>query len=162
MEPTSKTGLLLDVIISWIIPGSGYLRRGRYVRFLLIFVLINGTFLLGLALQGAVTLPIWDGSRGSISSTLTFIFQLGNGLLSGLSFFAVQWARRMNAIGAQPPTMVRFFSGWQPDITFELGSFYILVSGAMNYFLITNMYDRYRRDPLGRAIAGKTARDKAS
>ncbi|HPB30269.1 MAG TPA: hypothetical protein PLB62_02330 [Candidatus Sumerlaeota bacterium] len=158
----SGAGFVLDAVLNWLIPGAGYLRRGRYIRALLIFVLINGTFVAGLSLQGSVTPPIWDGSGGGIISMLTFIIQLGSGLFSGLSFFAVQGMRRMNALGFQPAPIVRFFSGWQPHATFELGSFYILVSGAMNYFFITNMYDRYRRDPLGRAIARKTARDKAS
>jgi len=35
---------------------------------------------------------------------------------------------------------------------YELGGFYLLVSGAMNYFVVTNFYDRYRAGRDGQSI----------
>jgi len=136
--------MALDLIGSWLLPGFGFFRRKRYVRGIILFIVIQLTFILGLSLKGSVALPVLDASGGSIISVLTFIIQLFNGASGLLSLGAVLWDQSLNAKGLVAGTGVRFLSGSQPHAFFELGAFYLLVSGAMNYFSIMNFYDRYK------------------
>jgi len=136
--------MALDLIGSWFVPGFGFFRRGRYARALVIFIVIEFTFLMGLLLKGGVALPVLDASGGSIISVLTFIIQLCNGLLSLVSLGAVLWDQSLALRGLNASGLVKFFCGSPPHAFFELGAFYLLVAGAMNYFTIMNFYDRYK------------------
>jgi hypothetical protein len=136
--------MALDLIGSWFLPGFGFFRRKQYARAIILFIMIELTFFLGLSLQGSVSLPVLDASGGSIISSLTFIIQLFNGVSGLLSLGAVLWDQSLAAKGLVAGTWIKFFSGSQPHAFFELGAFYLLVSGAMNYFSIMNFYDRYK------------------
>ena len=139
-----KENLTLEVIGSWMIPGFGFFLRGRRLRALFLFLVIEGTFFLGLMLQGGVTPPVLDPSGGGIISFLTFIIQLGNGLSSFFSLAASVWSANLRLQGLIPGPLVIFFAGNPPHALFDQASLYILVSGAMNYFAVTNFYDRYK------------------
>lgn len=139
-----KENLSLEVIGSWMIPGFGFFTRGRRIRALILFVIIEGTFFLGLMLQGGVTSPVLDPSGGGIISFLTFIIQLGNGLSGFFSLAASVWSTNLKTQGLIPGPLVIFFAGNPPKALFDQASLYILVSGAMNYFAVTNFYDRYK------------------
>jgi len=136
--------MALDLIGSWLVPGFGFFRRGKYARALILFIVIELTFFLGLLCHGGVALPVLDASGGSIISVLTFIIQLCNGLTSLLSLGAVLWDQSLTVKGLEPGSLVKLLSGSQPHAFFELGAFYLLVAGAMNYFSIMNFYDRYK------------------
>lgn len=149
--------LALDVVGSWLIPGLGFFRRGRYARAIALFLVIEGTFCIGLFLNGSVTPPILDFSGGGIISILTFLIQLANGLVSILSLGAHFWSGALVNQGLVPGQILKFFSGIQTHAFFELGGFYLLVSGAMNYFAVINFYDRYK--PGGKG--GNTGEEKS-
>ncbi|MBN1901003.1 hypothetical protein JW926_06720 [Candidatus Sumerlaeota bacterium] len=136
--------LILEAVGSWMIPGFGFFMRGCRIRALVLFVIIEGTFFLGLVFTGGVTPPVLDASGGGIISFLTFIIQLGNGLSGFLSFGASLWSANMKAQGLIPSPLVVFFAGYPPKALFDQASMYLLVSGAMNYFAVTNFYDRYK------------------
>ncbi len=136
--------LALDIMGSWFLPGFGFLRRGRYARAIVLFMIIEGTALFGLLLHGSVVFPILDVSGGGVISLLTFLIQLGNGAISLLCLVAGSLSDMMGVRGLRAGQMVRFFTGYPSDALFDLGSFYLLVSGAMNYFVVTNFYDRYK------------------
>ena len=144
--------LALDLIGSWLLPGFGYLRKKRYARALILFIIIEGTFFLGLVLKGSVTPPILDPSGGGVISFLSFLIQVGNGLLSIISFAAVFAFKKMGDFQLAPGPFLAFFAGEQPHAFFEMGGFYLLVSGAMNYFSVVNFYDRYKNGRNGCAI----------
>lgn len=139
-----KGNLTLEVLGSWMIPGLGFFLHGRRIRALVLFLVIEGTFFLGLALKGGITPPVLDPSGGGIISFLTFIIQLGNGVTGFLSLGASLWSTNLKAQGLIPSSLVVFFAGNPPKALFDQASLYLLVSGAMNYFAVTNFYDRYK------------------
>lgn len=139
-----KQNLTLEVFGSWMIPGLGFFLRGRRIRALILFLVIEGTFFLGLILQGGVTPPVLDPSGGGIISFLTFIIQLGNGLSGFFSLGASLWSANLKAQGLIPGPLVIYFAGDPPKALFDQASLYLLVSGAMNYFAVTNFHDRYK------------------
>lgn len=111
---------------------------------ILLFLLIQGIFMAGLLFHGSLTPPIIEKSGGGVISVLTFLIQLGNGIMGFLSFGSVLWTRNILESGATPGDVLKFFSGDQTHACYDLGSFYILVSGALNYFTLTTFYDRYK------------------
>ncbi len=140
-------GLLL-MLLSWLIPGAGFFAIGHRIRGIAIFALIQAPFLVGvLLLPGSVLPPVWSpGDHGAnIVNGLTFVTQLGNGLLSGIWLLGSgvdQWL----AAGASSEflsKMADLFKGDMPHALYELASFYLLVSGGLNYFCVCNFYDRH-------------------
>jgi hypothetical protein len=120
------------VFLSWLVPGAGFFALGQYARAFVLFVLVQTPFVFGVLLFGSVPLPAWaPGDYGfNIVNTLTFVIQMCNGLLSGIWLIG-------NVSGAQ------FFQGVESSPYFDLASFYIMVSGAANYFAFWNFYDRH-------------------
>ena len=134
-----KTSLTIDIIRGWQVPGFRLFRTKRSILGMPLLLVLELTFLLGLIMKGGVVLPTMNATGGGVISLLTFVIQLGNGLMSLLSLAATT----ENITGAAG----KFLGGTQPHALFELGGFYLLASGAMNYFAITNFYDRYRQCP---------------
>ena len=136
--------LLGQVVLSWLIPGSGFVLRKHYVRGIVLFLVINATFMLGVLLHGAVVWPIWHPrvEGFNVVNNFTFIVQLGNGLLSLLS------------LAGHSLTPNRVLTGQEWHAYFDLASFYLLVSGGMNYFVVCHFYDRFS----GRAEAKSRSR----
>jgi len=135
------------VVGSWLVPGLGFLVKRNYWRGVAIFLLLNGTFFLGLLLHGTVLVPEFAYSSPSfnIVSVLTFIGQMGNSGASLLCLANDHWNWRI----IRPV---------ESDPWFDLASLYLLVSGCMNYFCVCNYYDRY----LGRQEPGeKGAKESA-
>ena len=146
MNPGNKDSWLwADVVLSWLIPGFGFLHRKRYVRGVLLFVVIEGTFVVGLVLHGAVSIPIINLTGGGIIGFLSFVIQLGNGILGLVSLWAYTVVERIREQGLDPTGLIEFFGGRPSQALFEMGGFYLLVSGAMNYFATMNFYDRYKK-----------------
>ena len=119
-------------LLSWLIPGAGFLVLRQYARAAALFLLIETPFVIGVLLTGSVLLPAWTpGDWGfNIVNSLTFITQMGNGLLGGVWLIG-------GRMGAE------FFQGQEWGALFDLASFHIMVSGAMNYFAVCNFYDRH-------------------
>jgi TM2 domain-containing membrane protein YozV len=127
-------GLWAELFLSWLIPGSGFVLRKQYVRGIVLFLLINVTFMIGVFLHGAVAWPIWNPRTEegfNIVNNFTFIVELGNGLLSLLSLVGHQLMPN------------RMLTGQEWNANFDLAAFYLLVSGGMNYFVVCHFYDRF-------------------
>ena len=123
------------IFIGWLIPGAGFffLERRNWLRGAIFFVVIHLTFVLGVLLKGGVVWPIWITNPGfSILNDLTFVVQLGAGwpaLVSLLAYF-----RQWNGLAAV-----------EVHALYEIGSFYCLVCGAMNYFIIIQCLERSKK-----------------
>jgi hypothetical protein len=129
---------LILLVLSWLIPGIGFIAKGSIWRGLSLFVLINGTFALGLLLHGTVLIPQFRYSDPAfnIVSLLTFIGQIGDGGASLLTLARDQYYYGKLLAGG----------GWLPyemHPWFDLASLYLLVAGSANYFAVSNFYDRY-------------------
>jgi hypothetical protein len=135
-EEKSAIGSGIALLVgSWFVPGLGFIVKRNYWRGVVIFLLLNATFLIGLLLQGTVIMPDWRyWSPGfNVVNCLVFIGQMGNagaGLLSWIFLTPDQ-------------VHLRIFQPNERGPWFDLATLYLLVSGCLNYFCVCNFYDRY-------------------
>jgi TM2 domain-containing membrane protein YozV len=132
--------MLIALLLSWLVPGAGYMIYGRWGRGLTHFVTVGLTFGLGLVLHGSVLWPTWSfrSEDFNLINNFTFVTQMGSGLPALASFLASQ------ATGAQAGSM-SWLGGIHSHTNFELGSYYLIVAGALNYFAVGNLFDRINR-----------------
>jgi hypothetical protein len=125
-----------ELVVSWLIPGSGFILRKDTYRGIIIFFLLGLTFFLGLLLKGTVVFPVWSPTQEgfNVITILTFLAQMGYG---GLSLLCL--ASERLGIG--------FFQGDQAYAFFDLASFYLIIAGALNYLMLFNFYDRHLKPP---------------
>lgn len=132
--------IALALLLSWLVPGAGFMYCGRWARGLTHFVTIGVTFVLGLALHGAVLWPTWSLSSEDFNliNNFTFVTQMGSGLPALASFL-------VSRVTEAEPGPMSWLGGIQSHTNFELGSYYLIVAGALNYFAVGNLYDRLSR-----------------
>lgn len=130
--------------LNWVVPGSGWFLVGERARAWALVLLLNGVFLLGLGLKGAVIVPEFNfrSPTFNIINVLTFSVQVGAG---GPSFLSLG-ARDMQAKG-NDSAPVRFLAGKESAAVHDLGAFHLLLVGALNYFACCALYDRFRPRP---------------
>ena len=107
------------MLLAWLVPGLGHLLLGRRVRAAVFCAVIVVAFVVGLTLNGELTLP----QAGDPLSYLAAIAGLGNGVL----FF-----------------VARHFDLGQGAVTaagFEYGNTFLLTAGMMNLLLILDTHD---------------------
>ena len=133
------------ILLGWLIPGSGFLIKRQTYRGLSIFVILNLTFILGLVNAGGVMFPALSPSAPGFSyvNILIFLGQIGNGLLSLLCILAREISTGFAASIPFLSGLIHIFNNPPVHAFFEIGSFYLVVSGTMNYFVLCNFYDRY-------------------
>ena len=140
---TAGWGLL---ILNWLVPGAGFMIAGRGGRGLAQMLIVLTTFAIGLTLRGGVVWPVWiPGREGEFNliNNITFIIQMGGGLPALLSLagsLCESLARSGPAAG-----IAALFGGFPEHPYFELGSYYLVVAGALNYFATCNFHDRLVR-----------------
>ena len=124
----------LVLLLSWLFPGYGFFVYGLRRRAVLLFVVIEGIFLVGSLLRGGVLLPEfrWGHEGFNIVSLLTFFTQMFNGAAALVSLL---------------PELFRAKWGVFPyDESYswaDLGTFYTLVAGGLNYFVLMSTYDHF-------------------
>jgi hypothetical protein len=113
--------------MAWLVPGYGLWAEGLHKRAIGLFLVLQGTFLVGCMLRGSVQLPdMQGGSDGfNIVAILVFLVQLGNGGLALLSLLP-------EVLG---PGLAVLPTNEAHDYA-DLGQMWLLVSGGMNYFLV--------------------------
>ena len=106
-------------------PAPGIVLRG-----ILFFVVVHLTFAVGVFLHGGLLWPVWTlrDPAFSIVNNLTFVVQLGSGWL-GIASLVAHFAHWN-------------FAAIETHSLFELGSFYCLVAGGINYFIVCQSLDR--------------------
>ena len=135
LEPVAVLGL------NWLAPGVGFIIKGKYRQGIILFLILNTTFLIGLLLYGEVTVPTVQTDDASFNwlNILTFIGQMGNGGMSILSISLHTLAEKKN---------IQIFQTNSAHPWADLAVLYFLVSGAMNYFATCNLWDRVYRTPV--------------
>lgn len=137
MKTNTTQNKAVLLLLSWLIPGYGFFLNKRWKRGLFFFVTLQLTFLIGaFAFKGAVLMPEMPGSPSfNVVSLLTFIVQMFNGGLALLSLLPDIAGKSLAVLP------------YQEDYAWaDLGAFYILVSGGMNYFVLMSTYDNFCRD----------------
>jgi hypothetical protein len=153
LEPPSTGRLCLILIIGWLVPGAGFLFCGRWARGLAHLFIVGGTFALGLMLHGAVLWPTWSfrSEEFNLINNFTFLTQLGAGLPAIASFLAASWSDL-------PGGPMSWLAGEASHTNFELGTYYLIVAGALNYFAVGNLHDRLV-NPAGEAGEAEAAEE---
>jgi hypothetical protein len=133
--PHSRSGAerLFVMVMSWLIPGYGYWHFGLRARAVIVFVVLEAVFLAGAFLRGSLLLPEMNyrSPDFNLVAVLTVFTQSFNGLLSFVSLL---------------PEIAGGFHILPYDETnqwSDLGSFYLLVSGGMNYFVLVSVWDNF-------------------
>ena len=134
MKNASFAEKLFVILTSWLVPGFGFFLYGRRARGLLFFFLLEGIFLAGVLLKGSVLLPDFNprAEGFNLVTILTFVTQVFNGGLALVSLWP-EFAGLNFAI----------FPANEAAPLADLGSFLLLVSGGMNYFVTVSTYDHF-------------------
>ena|ERR1043166_6646060 len=132
MKPVSTKEKLFVMILSWLIPGYGFFHHGFRRHALFFFIVLEATFLAGAKLQGSILWPDFNyHSEGfNLVTILTFFTQIFNGLLGIISLLP----------DLRGPAILPYNETYHWA---DLGSFYILVSGGMSYFVLVSTYDHF-------------------
>ncbi len=117
------------VLLNWILPGAGFIAAGRKARGLTQMAIVLVTFAVGLVLRGGVIWIWMPDTSFNLVNSITFVIQMGAGVPALASMIA--HLAGYNLLGGVPSATY-----------FELGSFYMVVAGALNYFATCNLYDR--------------------
>lgn len=118
------------------VPGAGYLAAGDSRRGWSLFALLNGLFLLGLAFDGTAQPPAALAPGDplfNIVAVLTFVVQAFHAGGTALVVLA----------GMAPETLAGRLLARDPGAAFsDLGTFHLLVAGALNYFATVRLFDK--------------------
>src|SRR6185295_6142612 len=127
----------IGILVGWMIPGAGFMICGRWRRGLAQFVIVMLTFTLGIALHSGVAWPEWSPRREEFNliNNFTFIVQMGSGFPALASLMASLPHGAENGSWA-------WLAGIQKHPYYELGSYFLIVAGAVNFFALGNLYDR--------------------
>lgn len=125
------------LLLSWLVPGLGFILTGRPWRGFAQLILVSATFYLGIALHAGVDWPTWNfrSEDFNLIDNIGLIAQLGAGLPAALSLAA-------STKGIAP---LHWMAAARENPYFELGSYFLIVAGALNYFAVGNFYDRMIR-----------------
>ncbi len=119
-------------LLNWVLPGFGFIMVGRRARGFTQLAIVLTTFGLGLALRGGVIWPVWSLSGEhelNIINNVMFLIQAGSGAPALLSLFG--------QLAGLP-----LLAGLPEHPFYELGAYFIVVAGALNYYAACNFYDR--------------------
>lgn len=138
--------------IAWLLPGAGFVLYRMWARGAAVAAMVLLTFVLGLNLHGGVMWPTWNprAQDFNLINNLTVVVQAGMGVPAAASLLAYLAAPELAERGA--PEDGRggwvWLGGRPRHPYYELGSYFLIVAGAINYFAVFNLYDRVvRRDP---------------
>jgi hypothetical protein len=114
-------------VMGWLIPGAAHFKLGDMKRAILFFILLNGLFYWGMTLRGEIAFPILDlkSNEFNFVNILVFFLGIGNGMMTCLNMLPFA---RMGDISVT---------------TYEIGTLFMVVSGAMNVFVTYHAIDLY-------------------
>ena len=141
--PPLRTAAAL--IAGWLLPGAGHAMLGRMRRGILFFVLIMGSFGLGLAHDGR--LALYSPQEGFLTG-LQLVANVGVG---PADFFARMQAYGEAAYVVPVPTTAEYrpliekFRGRQRSAVSAYGTAYLWSAGLMNLLLLMDIWDIARR-----------------
>ena len=137
------------MLLSWLFPGYGFFHFGLRRRGLLMFAVIELTFVAGVLFDGCVLWPDFNfrSQQFNLVAILAFLTQVFNGFLSLLSVLPEFFGRHLDILRADETR------AWH-----DLGSFWLLVSGGMNYFVLVSTWDHFLGHK-ARGAAGAAAKE---
>jgi hypothetical protein len=118
---------LVIVLLSWFLPGSGYLILGKLKRGLLVGGIVWVMFIIAI-ISGGAYYPGLTFNEGAMLYLLNIFARLGNGLGAFVSFW----------LNMSPPLNV---AAWG---TFEYGGRFLEIAGLLNFLAIIDVFDIYK------------------
>lgn len=128
LKPYPLPARVLAVGVAWLVPGAGHLVLGKLGRAALFFVIITGSFALGLALRGRLFWPAVAEPPSflyyDLITVLWFFAQVGSGLCYVASYVL--------GFGTVP----------NPEAaTYEYGNTFMLLARLLNYLIMHDAFD---------------------
>lgn len=111
-------------IISWLLPGAGYILQKRWKRGLIVGAVIWAMFIIAV-ISGGVYYPGFDFKDGALLYLLDVFARLGNGLGAIISF--------LMATNPSPNAAA--------SATFEYGGRFLEITGLLNFLAILDSID---------------------
>jgi hypothetical protein len=111
--------MVLLLLASWLVPGSGHLWLGKRVKGLVCLVALTAMFVIGLALQGRL-FPF------EASQPLVFLAAAAD-VAAGLPYL-VAWA-------------LGWGQGQVAAVTYEYANAFLIVAGLLNMLVLLDVYD---------------------
>lgn len=153
-SPLSTPRALLCCLAGWAVPGAGHALLGRFRRAAVFFVLVVGSFGLGLAHDGRLALSMaTPGEMGigipgtAFRVSLSTLQAFANAAVGPADFVArrivygeVAYALPTVA-GERRDALYGVFSGRERSPVSAYGTAYLLTAGLMNLLLILDAWD---------------------
>ena len=142
-ESLARTASAL--VVGWLVPGAGHALLGRVGRGLLFFVLIMGSFGLGLAHDGRLALY---SSRDAFLTGLQLVANVGVGPADFLARLNVYGEAAYSLPDASSPwyrRRVETFRDRQRSAVSAYGTAYLWSAGMMNLLLLMDVWDIAKR-----------------
>lgn len=140
--PVSRGRTIGAVVLGWLVPGAGHVALGRVRRGALFFALVMGSFGLGLANEGRLSLY---SSNEWILSSLQLLANVGVGPADAIARVGVYgepaYVRRD---GDPDPVQVARIEAYRVRWRSELsiyGTAYLWTAGLMNLLLLFDVWD---------------------
>jgi hypothetical protein len=111
-------------LISWFLPGAGYILQRRWKRGIIIGAVIWTMFIIAI-LSGGAYYPGFDFKDGALLYLLNVFAKLGNGLGAIISFL----------LSTSPPSNVAALA------TFEYGGRFLEIAGLLNFLAVLDSVD---------------------
>jgi len=124
----------VPMLLSWLIPGYGFFINGHKRRAIYFFIILQLTFIIGAMLRGSILIPAFSirSEAFNLVNILTFFTQMFNGGLGIISMIP-----DLLGPGAS------LFPNNEAYPLADLGAFFLLVSGGMNYFVLVSTWDNF-------------------
>lgn len=133
---TSIPAALGLCLLNWLVPGAGYIAVRDVPRGATLLVLTNAMLMIGIAGGGYVLAPAWSPKNPefNVVAILTYLVES----FHGGGWLALQALQKATA--ASPEA---FFNLHRQSIRpfSDLGVFYLVVAGGLNYFATVRLYD---------------------
>jgi len=137
--------LALALVVGWLVPGAGHAVLGRFRRAALFFVLIMGSFGLGLAHDGR--LALYSPREGFLTG-LQLVANLGVGPADVFARMSV-YGEAAYAVPDQSSSLYRAriekFRDRQRSAVSAYGTAYLWSAGLMNLLLLMDIWDIAKR-----------------
>ena len=145
-QTAQKKSAFIPLALSWLVPGYGYFINGHKRRAVFFFLILELTFLLGAVLRGSILVPVFSfrDPAFNLVNVLTFITQMFNGGLGIVSMLPEIFGARAHILPYN-----------EAYVWADLGAFFLLVSGGMNYFVLVSTWDHFYA-PAPKAIPADT------
>jgi len=133
-QKQSHKSATVPMLLSWLIPGYGFFINGHKRRAIYFFIVLELTFLIGAMLRGSILIPAFSirNEAFNLVNILTFFTQMFNGGLGIISMMP-------DILGPG----ASLFPNNEAYPWADLGAFFLLVSGGMNYFVLVSTWDNF-------------------